>query len=86
MLDGSCLVFVEVRYRARASYGSAVESVDSRKRAKLAAAAGKFLATHDAYRFHTCRFDVVGIDADAGGGTQIDWRRDAFRLPDSGHG
>lgn len=82
MLDGSCLVFVEVRYRARTGFASAVETVDRHKRSKLAAAAAKFLATHTAYRYHTCRFDVVGIDADSKGATRIDWRRDAFRLSD----
>lgn len=84
MLDGSCLVFVEVRYRTRAGFGSAVETVDRHKRARLVAAAAKFLAAHKAYRYHTCRFDVVGIEPDAGGTTRIDWRRDAFRLEDGG--
>ncbi len=80
MLDGDCLVFIEVRYRTRSDYASAIESVDRHKRARLTAAAAKFLATHDAYRHHTCRFDVVGIDADGPRSARIDWRRDAFRL------
>lgn len=84
MLDDGCLVFVEVRYRARTNFGSAAETVDRHKRARLAAAAAKYLAAHEAFRYHTCRFDVVGIERDATGDTRIDWRRDAFRLTDDG--
>lgn len=82
MLDGHCLVFVEVRYRTPRSYVRAAETVDHRKRSKLTAAAAQYLAAHDEFRFHTCRFDVVGIDRHASGDICIDWRRDAFRPED----
>lgn len=72
MRDGATLVFVEVRYRARKSHGSAAETVDYRKRAKLIATAQSYLQ-RSRWR-HACRFDVVALSA-----TGVDWIRDAFR-------
>lgn len=73
MADGEALVFVEVRFRASRAFGSAAESIDARKRARLIAAAGHYLLTHPADR--PCRFDVVAADGDA----PVEWLRDAFR-------
>jgi len=72
MRDGDTLVFVEVRYRARKSHGSAAETVDHRKRAKLIATAQTYLQ-RSRWR-HACRFDVVALSASG-----ADWIRDAFR-------
>ncbi|MCK5326216.1 MAG: YraN family protein [Woeseiaceae bacterium] len=80
MLDGDCLVFVEVRFRSSKSFAQAALTVDRHKQRKLACAAEMFLATRQAYSNHTTRFDVVGIDADANGGYSIEWLRDAFWL------
>lgn len=71
MKDGDCLVFVEVRYRNSPSYGSALESIDGRKQARIARAAQAYLQ-----RMPHCggaRFDVVAIDRNS-----IDWRKAAF--------
>lgn len=61
MQDGSEVVFVEVRQRARAEFGSAAESIDPRKFRRLRATARLFLLR----RFNTeeiaCRFDAVLI-------------------------
>lgn len=73
MADGESLVFVEVRYRSSPRFGSAAESVDARKRARLIAAAGHYLLTRAADR--PCRFDVVAADGETG----VEWLRDAFR-------
>lgn len=43
MLDGDTVVFVEVRSRRHTAWGGALESVDSRKRQRLVAAAEHFL-------------------------------------------
>lgn len=69
--DGATLVFVEVRMRTSARFGGAAGSIDSRKRARLAAAARQYLARlrHEP----PCRFDVVTVDdGDAS------WLRGAF--------
>ena len=72
MRDGDTIVFVEVRYRGDASHGSAAETVDRRKRAKLIAAA-QFYLQQKRWR-HACRFDVVALQ-----GERLEWLRDAFR-------
>ena len=79
MMDGDCLVFVEVRYRGAASYADAMATVDARKQAKLARTASMFLATRSAFADHVTRFDVVGIDSDEDGTYSVEWMRDAFR-------
>jgi putative endonuclease len=84
MLDGDCLVFVEVRCRCAGTsrmsrYPSAIESVGPRKQRKLAKAALFFLAKHKAFRNHTVRFDVVAYDGPAPEQYTLQWIRDAFR-------
>ena len=82
MIDGRTLVFVEVRYRRQQGYGSASESVDTRKQQKLIRAAQYYLQRL-AGSEPACRFDVVGI-----GGNQtpqseqnpIEWLPNAFTL------
>ena len=72
MQDGDTMVFVEVRYRGGASHGSAAETVDRRKRARLIAAAQSYLQRNRWRR--ACRFDVVALQ-----GERLEWLRDAFR-------
>ncbi len=79
MRDANCLVFVEVRYRDRSSFVDAALTVDPTKQRKLGQAASMFLAAHDEYAHCVCRFDVVGVDRDAGGRLHVSWLRDAFR-------
>jgi len=64
-LDGPALVIVEVRTRSSARFGSAAESVDARKQARLVRAARELLARGGLPRFARVRFDVVAIDASA---------------------
>ena len=58
--DGDTLVFVEVRLRRSDRYGGAAASITPAKRAKLVAAAGRYLARLP--RAPACRFDVVLLD------------------------
>jgi putative endonuclease len=62
--DGETLVFVEVRSRGRADYGSAAESITPAKQRRIIAAARHYLASLS--RMPACRFDVVTLDAGAG--------------------
>lgn len=61
MQDQDALVFVEVRYRAKSDYGSALDSVDHNKIQKLISAANHYVAKHQPDR--PMRFDVIGFDA-----------------------
>ena len=81
MLDGACLVFVEVRRRASERFGGAAVSVDVSKRRKLARAAEAWLSSHRQFANASCRFDVVAVTPGAGG-LACDWIRSAFTMDD----
>jgi putative endonuclease len=74
MRDGAHLVFVEVRYRRSARYGSGAESVDSRKQSKLVNAALYYLQRHPEQTRHPTRFDVISLSE-----TGIEWIKNAFQ-------
>ena len=79
MLDGDCLVFIEVRFRGHGSLVDAVATVNEGKQRKLILAASTFLSKHPKFQHHCCRFDVVGVDRADGGDNEIRWLSDAFR-------
>jgi putative endonuclease len=60
--DGDTLVFVEVRARASAEFGSAADSVTKAKKRKVTRMAIDYMARHH-IADRPCRFDVVAIDA-----------------------
>ncbi len=72
MKDGAQLVFVEVRYRARTDFGSALESVTPAKQRKLIITAQYYL--QQSGKTPACRFDVVGMGQDR----QMQWIKNAF--------
>ena len=78
--DRLTIVFVEVRYRRRADFGSAIESVDAPKRRKLELTALAWLQKHQACD-RAVRFDVVGVQPD-GPAYSLDWIQGAFELSD----
>ncbi len=74
MLDGSSLVFVEVRMRRNAGFGGAAASIDAQKRQRIIRTAHQYLAG----LAHTppCRFDAILMD-DANG-ENLQWLKNAF--------
>ena len=62
--DGDTVVFVEVKARLSAEFGSAAEAVTWRKRRQLVRMAVEYLARHRLAQC-PCRFDVVAIDGPA---------------------
>ena len=72
MRDDEHVVFVEVRYRSHATFGSAAESVTPDKQRKLLRAAEHYLQRQS--RTPACRFDIIGIDAQQ----RIQWIKNAF--------
>ena len=78
LLDGPCLVVVEVRYRRDASRGSAAETVGSDKRRKLTLATQHFLRSHTDLRRKPLRFDAVAV-AGEGEALAVEWIQDAFQ-------
>ena len=77
-LEGDTLCFVEVRLRSTDRFGTAEESVDARKRRRLARAAGEVLARGGLPRFAKVRFDVISVTPGPDG-PEIRHLRDAFR-------
>ena len=72
------LVIVEVRWRARRDFGLPEETVDHRKRARLHAAAWRWVETADAPRL-PLRFDLVVVEPGSGqSGPRIRHYRAAF--------
>ena len=70
-LDGTTLVFVEVKRRRGTQFGNALAAVDSRKRAKLRSIAADYAQI---IAPNACiRFDVVAID-----GARMILHRNAF--------
>ena len=59
--DGETLVFVEVKARATAEFGTAAEAVTRRKQLQVIAMARVYL-TFERVKDVPCRFDVVAID------------------------
>lgn len=72
MQDKQALVFVEVRYRAKNEYGSALDSVDQHKIKKLISAANHYISTHQIDQ--PMRFDVIGFNAS----NKPNWVKNAF--------
>ena len=77
MLEGGTLVFVEVRYRSNAQYGTGAASVTPTKQRRIVRAAMRFLQEEKQHALRPCRFDVVSIGTEHGR-TVMNWIRRAF--------
>lgn len=76
LLDGDCLCFVEVKYRADRRFGGAAYSLPRAKQQKLLLAIEYYLAAHPQYRNHSQRIDALLIQQQ-GESVEIDWIRNA---------
>ncbi len=77
MREGSTVVFVEVRYRGNRRFADGAETIDRRKRSKLAATALHYLQCHPEAAARPSRFDVVAI-APHKGENKMQWIPNAF--------
>jgi len=78
MQDQQTLVFIEVRYRKNARFGSALESVNHAKQAKILITAEHFLL-QNTQAFSAYRFDVIAITPTQDiKHPEIIWVKDAF--------
>ena len=82
MQDQYSLVFIEVRFRKNIFFGSAAETVTSKKQRHLAQAAQRFLQLHPKMANKACRFDVIAITGSANPSNppKIDWIKNAFLI------
>jgi len=79
MQDHATLVFIEVRYRKSAKFGSALESITTQKQQKIIFTAEHFILTQNS-AFSQYRFDVVAISPSVQQQPKITWVKDAFQL------
>src|SRR5688572_33010277 len=66
--DGETIVFVEVKVRLTAEFGTAAEAVTGSKQRRLVSMATDYLVRHQ-LQDRPCRFDVVAIDGPVGEAT-----------------
>ncbi|PHS71057.1 MAG: YraN family protein [Methylophaga sp.] len=78
MIDQDTLVFIEVRYRRSAKYGSALESVNHTKQSRIIHTAEFYLQQHPA-EYSQYRFDVVAINP-IKESINISWVKNAFQI------
>ncbi len=79
MQDQQTLVFVEVRFRKNARFGSALESIDHKKQVKIIITAEHYLlqSKHDYFDY---RFDVIAImPSQNSDQAEITWIKNAFQ-------
>ena len=81
MLDGKCLTFIEVRYRASAKFIPASQTIDTRKQRKIIRTAAMYIARNRQFAAHTMRIDVVSVQGPQQ--LSIAWISDAFRPNDA---
>ncbi len=72
-LKARVLVFIEVKYRKSAIFGSAAEMVSYQKQRKIIKTAQYFLLKHPEFESFECRFDVVAIT-----GKKLEWLAGCF--------
>jgi putative endonuclease len=77
MQEPHVLVFVEVRMRNSAQYGTGAETVTLSKQTKIIHTAQHFLSSNPQLSSLDCRLDVVSIGASE---QKIDWYKNAFTL------
>ena len=77
MQEQETLVFVEVRYRSNAEFGTPAETVDARKQSRLRATAEHYLQNTPRASNKACRFDIVAITGN-GGHDNFSWLRNVF--------
>jgi putative endonuclease len=74
---GGEVVFVEVRYRTSASFGTPSETVGPRKRLRILRAASAYLAANGLGE-NPCRFDLVALTPAGAAGLEILHIENAF--------
>lgn len=81
MRDQESLVFVEVRFRKNTHFGSAAESVTTKKQQRLIVAAEFFLQKNPTLAELPCRFDVIAIEINNNtNAAEYHWIKNAFDL------
>jgi putative endonuclease len=76
MKDDEALIFIEVRYRKSADFGSSLDTITASKQRRIIRSAQHYLQQHHLDDQIDCRLDAIGLDAS----DQIIWIKDAFQV------
>lgn len=76
--DRGTIVFVEVKGRRSARFGSPLEAVGERKRQHLVRVATAYLRERELWNT-PCRFDVIGVEVNAGSTPVFEHLENAFQ-------
>lgn len=76
MRDEKAIIFIEVRFRHLADYGSSIETIGPSKQRRIIRSSMHYLQKKNLYDQVDCRFDVVGLDP----ADKIIWIKDAFQV------
>ena len=79
VLDNERRTLIEVRYRRRYHFGSALASVSPAKQQKILMTAQIFVASYEDYCNRYCRFDIIAFDGPRGS-VSAQWLKGAFGL------
>jgi putative endonuclease len=83
MQQKSLVVFVEVRYRKNAHYGSAIESIDLAKKQRLRKTAHFYLQQFDKQQRFDWRYDWLGLSpAPEPQKFLVEWLQNAWEIDD----
>ena len=78
MTRGTSLIFIEVRYRKNARFGSAEETITKTKQAKIVFSARHYITTHNLWHMNA-QFDVVTLTPNQPDNSlQLNWLKNAF--------
>ncbi len=78
--EKNTLIFFEVRYRKKNSYGSPVESVTLTKQQRIYKTALFFIMKHPDFHYYSYRFDIIGASP-YNGELIFNWQKNAFQEP-----
>ena len=78
MHDGSCHIFVEVKYRKNDTFGGGIAAVNKNKQRKIQLCAQYYLLQQQLNEYNTaCRFDIITLVGSLQN-PKINWIKNAF--------
>lgn len=79
MRDADILVLIEVRYRARNDFATAIESIDNAKCERILKSSEHYLQQHQYQADIQCRLDIVVISGPENN-HEIEWLQHAYEM------
>ena len=77
MLDGTIVVFVEVRSRKSNSHLHVLETIDFRKRKRIIRTSQLYLQNNRSLNYDQCRFDIILLTGNSNH-RAVEWIKNAF--------